>query len=187
MATSTGASNSAATSSRTDHSGRTLRCVISARLGRPPMSGPLSSACTARSAARPKRCIDAWVTVAPAAGVRSPFADRSTAGRPARPSSPCSLIVSGSARRAHCVTARGPPASLPAPDATASWTVRVRRSYRHLPSTASRTLTERWRLSGGSYLPRSQLHTWDTRLTPSSYTAWVLRPVSDGRGSSSSG
>ena len=34
----------------------------------------------------------------------------------------------GAASRAHCVTARGPPASLPAPEATASCTVRVSRT-----------------------------------------------------------
>ena len=83
------------------------------RSGRRRCPGPLSSAWTARSAARPKRCSDACETFAsaPAACARRWPTAAPRAG-PERPSSPCSPIVSGSARRAHCVTARGPPASL---------------------------------------------------------------------------
>ena len=87
-------------------------------------SAPASSAVVARSAARPNSCMIDWSTACLASGPCSPETWSSTAGNPAAAGSPCSETVSGTARRIHWPTARGPPACSPTSWRTARSTVR---------------------------------------------------------------
>ena len=103
-----------------------MRDQGAARAARVPSVGVLSSAVRVRRAARPNACSAARVRTigSSAAGGRSPPTDISAAGRSAATSGPCSPIVTGKARRAHCDVARAPPGLVPASLRTAASTVR---------------------------------------------------------------
>ena len=103
-------------------------CPANGSRGSAPRPPAASSAVTARSDARPNSAIRRRPTSARAAGPRSPEAWSSTAGRPSRLTSPCSLTVSGTALRIHCALAREPPGSRPVSCRIATSTVRRQRS-----------------------------------------------------------
>ena len=108
----------------------TIPSVSFANAARPAPRPASSSARTERSALRPIRANCSREIGAFGAGPRSPLICSSTAGSPARLTSPCSETVSGSARRDHCALARDPPGSVPVSCRAAASTVRFERDRR---------------------------------------------------------